>query len=99
MTSGEPKERLGPRTSSTRYLIIILVIAFTLPIAANACPVCFGNPDSPMTKGTTNAIWFLLGLVGVVQAGFIALFYSFWRRAREAKKFREQFRLIEGGVE
>ncbi len=66
---------------------------------ANACPVCFGNPDSPMTKGTTNAIWFLLGIVGVVQAGFIALFFSFWRRARDARKLREQFRLVGGGVQ
>lgn len=96
--STEAQQRLATRDSSIRHLVIaVALLAF--PIVANACPVCFGNPDSPMTKGTTNAIWFLLGIVGVVQAGFIALFFSFWRRAREARKLREQFRLIGGGVE
>jgi hypothetical protein len=66
--------------------------------SALACPVCFGAPDSPLTKGATSAVWFLLAIIGFVQIGFVALFWSFWRRARELKKFREQFHLIEGGV-
>ncbi len=80
-------------------IVAAVLVTLALPAIANACPVCFGNPDSPMTKGTTNAIWFLLGIVGVVQAGFIALFFSFWRRARDARKLREQFRLLGGGVQ
>lgn len=65
---------------------------------ALACPVCFGNPDSPMTKSTSLAVWFLLGIIGFVQIGFVALFISFWRRARAMKKFREQFHVVQGGA-
>lgn len=67
-----------------------------LPKIAAACSVCFGNPNSPMTKGTNNAIIFLLAIVGMVQLGFIALFITFWRRARADRKFREQFHVIDG---
>lgn len=66
--------------------------------SAFACPVCFGNPASPLTKGAANAAWFLMGVIGFVQIGFIALFVTFWRRARARNKFREQFHVIEGGV-
>jgi hypothetical protein len=47
-----------------------------------------------MVKGVNNGIWVLLGLVVFVQLGFAALFYSFWRRARQQKRFRESFRVI-----
>jgi hypothetical protein len=65
--------------------------------SAMACPVCFGNPDSPLTKGANNGILFLLGIVGLVQIGFVALFVSFWRRGRAMRKLREQFHVIQGG--
>ena len=77
---------------------LIAFMMFVTPTIANACPVCFGDPNSPMVKGTSNGILFLLGIVGFVQLGFVALFVTFWRRARAQKKFREQFHLIEGGV-
>ena len=66
--------------------------------AVNACPVCFGNPASPLTKGTSNGILFLLGVIGLVQIGFVALFVTFWRRARSLRRRRESFHLIEGGA-
>ena len=65
---------------------------------ASACPVCFGDPSSPLTKGASSAVWFMLAIVGFVQIGFVALFITFWRRARANKKFREQFHLVEGGA-
>jgi len=66
--------------------------------AAMACPVCYGDPNSPMVKGTNNGILFLLGVVGVLWVGFAALFLSFWMRARALRRRREEFHLIEGGV-
>ena len=75
-------------------LALIVVVAILLPVAANACPVCFGDPNSPMTKGTSNGVLFLLGIVGFVQLGFVALFFSFWRRAKALKKFKEQFHVV-----
>ena len=74
--------------------VLAIVIAILAPVVLHACPVCFGNPDSPMTKGTSNGVLFLLGIVGLVQLGFVALFWSFWRRARALKKFKEQFHIV-----
>jgi hypothetical protein len=49
-----------------------------------------------MAKGMNNAILFLLGVIAFVQVAFVALFISFWRRARHIRKRREQFHLISG---
>ena len=65
---------------------------------ANACPVCFGDPSAPSAKGMNAAIWFLLGMVGFIQAGFAALFVTFWRRARALRQRKESFQLIDGGA-
>jgi hypothetical protein len=73
-----------------------LLIAL-VPQIASACPVCFGGAAS-VSKGMDSAIWFLLGTVAFVQIGFVALFFSFWRRGRALRRRREQFHLIEGGV-
>ena len=73
--------------------IAALAILFFAP-AALACPVCFGAPDDPMVKGVNNGVWVLLGLVALVQVGFAAMFWSFWRRAREQKRFRDSLRVI-----
>ena len=66
--------------------------------AASACPVCFGNSNSPLAQGTNNGILFLLGIVVFVQIAFAALFVTFWRRARAIRRRRESFHLIEGGA-
>jgi heme/copper-type cytochrome/quinol oxidase subunit 2 len=74
-----------------------LLSALFIATSANACPVCFGGPDS-IAKGMDTAIFFLLTIVGLVQVGFVALFWSFRRRAKELQRRREQFHLINGGV-
>lgn len=73
---------------------IALILLMLIAPAALACPVCFGSPDDPMVKGVNNGIWVLLSLVGLVQLGFVAMFWSFWRRAREQKRFRDSLRVI-----
>ena len=59
-----------------------------------ACTVCMGSPGDPLVKGANNGIWVLLAVVAFVQIGFISLFIAFWKRARQQKKFREQFRVV-----
>ena len=73
------------------------MIAIFIPSIANACPVCFGGPNS-IGKGMDAAILFLLSIVGLVQLGIVALFISFWRRAKALRRRKESFHLIEGGV-
>lgn len=77
--------------------LVCAVLTMCIAQTALGCPVCFGDPNDPMVKGVNNGIWVLLGLVGVVQIGFVAMFWSFWRRGRELKRFRESLRVIEGG--
>lgn len=61
-----------------------LLTAFLLaaPRAALACPVCFGQNDSPLAKGVNMGIFMMLGVVGVVLAAFASFFVYLMRRAR-----------------
>jgi len=74
----------------------ILLSAFIAP-AMYACPVCYGQPGAS-TDSVNNAIFFMLSIVGLVQIGFVALFWSFRRRAKALQRHRDSFRVIEGGV-
>jgi len=88
----------GWSTARHRNLVTaLLVLAMLSANAAFACPVSFGGANS-LSKGMDSAILFLLSIVGFVQLGFVALFWSFWRRAKELRRKRESFHLIEGGV-
>ncbi|HUP59783.1 MAG TPA: hypothetical protein VNA69_05140 [Thermoanaerobaculia bacterium] len=78
-------------------IVGLAVVTMLVAQAASACPVCYGDPNDPMVKGTNNGVWVLLGIIGFVQIGFVAMFWSFWRRARDQKRFRDQFHVIEGG--
>ena len=80
-----------------RYVVATIVIVLVPSIAA-ACPVCYGDPNSPMVKGANNGVWVLLGIIAFVQIGFVALFWSFWKKAQQLRRKRDQFRLIEGGA-
>jgi len=89
MKSGERRAQIAA------FVILVVAIAS----AASACPVCYGNQQTPLTKSASNGILFLLGIVGSVQIGFVALFVSFWKRAKALQQKREQFQIIEGGKE
>jgi len=51
---------------------------------ALACPVCFGQSDSPMAIATNWGIFALLVIVVGVLSGFAAFFVYLARRARLA---------------
>ena len=92
--------RRGPFLNSGLGMLrsAFILLVFVVPQTVYACPVCFGDPNSPMTKGTSNGIAFLLGTVFFVQLGFAAMFWSFWRRARALRQRRESMRVIQGGA-
>ena len=61
----------------------LITLAFAaVPRVALACPVCFGQSDSPMAWGTNIAIFFMLGVTGAVLAGFAGFFIYLMRRAK-----------------
>jgi len=76
-------------------LSVVAVLAAATP--AGACATCYGAADSAMTKGMNNGILTLLGVVGAVQVGFVAMFVSIRRRTRRLQEKREQFHLLRGG--
>ncbi len=80
--------------------MIALVIGFVLLGAgvAEACPVCFGDPNAQMTKGAEQGVWFLLGVMLLVQIGFGIFFFYLRRRARGFRDPvpRPVFRLVKG---
>ena len=61
-----------------RALVATLVLA--APRAALACPVCFGQSDSPMAAATNAGIWLMLGVVAVMLSGFASFFIYLSRR-------------------
>ena len=45
-----------------------------------------------------NGILFLLGVIGTVQVGFVALFLSFRRRSKQYQERKDSFEVINGGI-
>ena len=63
-------------------LFTLLLLA--APRAAFACPVCFGQSDSPLAWGINMGVFLMLGVTGVVLASFATFFIHLMRRARLA---------------
>ena len=61
---------------------LLAALMLSAPRVALACPVCFGQSDSPMAQGVNMGIFFLLGVVGCVLAAFAAFFVYLARRSR-----------------
>jgi uncharacterized membrane protein len=60
----------------------LLVIYVALLQNSWACSVCFGDPNSPMTHGAKAGVAVLLGIVGVVLGGILAVAFFWMRRAK-----------------
>lgn len=86
----------GDSATSLRRGMTLLALLLA-PTLASACPVCFGAAGSTASKAASNGIFFLLGVIGFVQMGFVAMFIGFWRRARALRAHRDSFRVIDGG--
>ena len=67
-------ERLRP--------IVLTVAGLAVPRAALACPVCFGQSDSPMAAATNAGIWLMLGVVAAMLSGFASFFIYLSRRMK-----------------
>ena len=58
--------------------------------SAGACAVCYGNPESPLTKGMAAGIWVMLGCIGFVLAGFAGVFLYWMYRSRHIDLYLEE---------
>jgi hypothetical protein len=56
------------------------------PRAVIACPVCFGQNDSPLANAMNNGILLMLGVVVAVLMGFASFFIYLMRRAQMVER-------------
>jgi hypothetical protein len=65
-------------------LTVITLLSLVAPRAALACPVCFGQNDSPLASGMNLGIIVMLGVTLGVLAAFASFMIHLMRRARAA---------------
>ena len=72
------------RAAVTRVVrtTVMTALWLAMPRLALACPVCFGQSDSPMAAATNDGIWLMLGVVGVMLTAFGSFFLYLMRRAK-----------------
>jgi protein-S-isoprenylcysteine O-methyltransferase Ste14 len=66
----------------TRCATIVVVLLLAAPRVALACPVCFGQNDSPLATAMNLGIIAMLAVVVGVLAAFAYFFIYLMRRAR-----------------
>ena len=75
-----------PRTQRARLIgVLIASVLILVPRVACACPVCFGENDSPLALGINYGILAMLGIIGVLWVAFGSFFIYLRRRARLAE--------------
>ena len=62
--------------------VVVAMALLAAPRVAVACPVCFGQSDSPLARGVNMGVLFLLGTITAVLIGFAAFMIYLARRAR-----------------
>ena len=67
-----------------RTVLAVLVVALAAPRLSWACPVCFGDPNSPMAIGASWGIVVLLGITAGVLCAFAGFFLYLIKRSRMA---------------
>ena len=62
--------------------VLVTYVLVAAPRDAFACPVCFGENDSPLALGINYGILAMLGVIGVLWVAFGSFFIYLYRRAR-----------------
>jgi hypothetical protein len=65
-----------------KTFVILMLMLLAVPRAALACPVCFGDSNSPLAIATNMGIIAMLVVVAGVLGGFASFFIYLMRRAR-----------------
>ena len=80
------------------YIGVTILVFAGVPPLAEACAVCYGEVESPMTAGMNNGILALLAVIAAVQVGFVALFLSIRQRARQLRQRKNRLQVVQGGA-
>jgi hypothetical protein len=75
----------------TRVVKVAITIAAALGWASPvfACATCFGDPESPLTKGALMGVYVLVGVVGFVLSGIVATGACWIQRSRRLARVDE----------
>ena len=65
-------------------VLALLAVTLAAPRVSWACPVCFGDPSSPMAIGASWGILLLLGITAGVLSAFAGFFLYLMKRSRMA---------------
>jgi hypothetical protein len=65
---------------------LLTLAMLAAPRLALACPVCFGDNDSPMAVAMNNGILAMLIVVGGVLGGFATFFIYLIRRGNQVER-------------
>ena len=67
-----------------RTVLTVLAMTLAAPRMSWACPVCFGDPNSPMAIGASWGILLLLGITVGMLSAFAGFFLYLMKRSRMA---------------
>ncbi len=73
----------------TTGLLLLALVMCVCPSAIEACAVCFGAPDSPMTKGMQWGIASLIFILVPVLGGVGGFFVFLSRRGKAYAQFED----------
>lgn len=71
------------KTAARTLWVVALVFCSRI---AQACPVCFGETDSPIVQGIEASVLFMVGVTYCLILGGAALFIVLRRRARRMER-------------
>ena len=69
--------------------VLAVAAAIGLGSPAFACSVCFGDPDSPLTKGALMGVYVMVGVVGFVLLSIAATGVYWIQRSRRLTRGEE----------
>jgi heme/copper-type cytochrome/quinol oxidase subunit 2 len=87
------------RHVSRLHPALLAAALLLVPRLAGACAVCFGDPDSPASKGLTAAVLFLVGVIVAVLAGVAVFAVSMLRRNERKHEQGVQSAAPTGGID
>ncbi|HEY3900194.1 MAG TPA: hypothetical protein VGM54_16415 [Chthoniobacter sp.] len=72
------------KSSAISRILMILAAALPalLPATADACAACMGDVNSKFAPATNDAIFLMLGLIGLMLGTFVGCAFYLFKRAR-----------------